>query len=180
MRHVPLLTREQEVEISKRIEDAENEVKRIIYSFGFTGKEHIALAEKLISEPPKERFDRVIVDKKIEGREKHLRSLRLLVKNVRVLDQQVDQKYADWQSASGRHKEKAFNEFQKLDRKLQATFARFFYKQKVLEEMVLVSENIHDKIRASLRTIEEFERHHKSAHQQSVIHSEKTKLKALE
>ena len=63
MGQVPLLTREQEVEISKRIENAENEVKRIIYSFGFAGKEHIALAEKLISEPPKERFDRVIVDK---------------------------------------------------------------------------------------------------------------------
>ena len=41
MGQVPLLTREQEVEISKRIEDAENEVKRIIYSFGFTGKEHV-------------------------------------------------------------------------------------------------------------------------------------------
>src|ERR1041384_1585505 len=33
MGQVPLLTREQEVERSKRIEDAENEVKRIIYSF---------------------------------------------------------------------------------------------------------------------------------------------------
>jgi RNA polymerase primary sigma factor len=53
MGQVPLLTREQEVEISKRIEDAENEVKNIIYSFGFAGKEHIALAEKLVSEPPR-------------------------------------------------------------------------------------------------------------------------------
>src|SRR5262245_45544499 len=59
MGQVPLLTREQEVEISKRIETAENELKRIIYSYGCAGKEHIALAEKLISEPPKERFDRV-------------------------------------------------------------------------------------------------------------------------
>jgi len=49
MGQVPLLTREQEVEISKRIETAENELKRIIYSFGFAGKEHIALADKLIS-----------------------------------------------------------------------------------------------------------------------------------
>src|SRR5256714_12042640 len=98
MGQVPLLTREQEVEISKRIEDAENEVKRIIYSFGFAGKEHIALAEKLISEPPKERFDRVIVDKKIEGRENHLRHLRKLVKTVRALDQDVDHKYAEWQN----------------------------------------------------------------------------------
>jgi hypothetical protein len=94
MGQVPLLTREQEVEISKRIEDAENEVKRIIYGFGFAGKEHIALAEKLISQPPKERFDRVIVDKKVEGRDNHLRTLRRLVKHVRALDQEVDDKYA--------------------------------------------------------------------------------------
>src|SRR5882724_4599689 len=94
MGQVALLTREQEVEISKRIEAAENELKRIIYSFGFAGKEHIALAEKLISEPPKERFDRVIVDKKMDSRENHLKDLRKLVKTVRSLDQQVDDKYA--------------------------------------------------------------------------------------
>src|SRR5204862_3938637 len=69
MGQVPLLTREQEVEISKRIEEAENEVRDILYSFGFAGKEHIALAEKLVSEPPKERFDRVVLDKKIDSRD---------------------------------------------------------------------------------------------------------------
>ena len=47
MGKVPLLTREQEVTICKRIEDAETELRKTIYSFGFTGKEHIALAEKL-------------------------------------------------------------------------------------------------------------------------------------
>jgi len=100
MGQVPLLTREQEVEICKRIEEAENQVKAIIYSFGFTGKEHIALAEKLISEPPKERFDLVIVDKKVDSRDVHLKELRRLVKNVRKLDQEVDDKYAAWQGAS--------------------------------------------------------------------------------
>src|SRR6266850_4481521 len=102
MGQVPLLTREQEVEISKRIEVAENEVKWIIYGFGFAGKEHIALAEKLISEPPKERFDRVIVDKKIEGREAHLKDLRRLVKQVRLLDQQVDEQYIAWRNGSAK------------------------------------------------------------------------------
>ncbi|MGE4182182.1 MAG: RNA polymerase sigma factor region1.1 domain-containing protein, partial [Limisphaerales bacterium] len=100
MGQVPLLTSEQEVEISKRIEDAENEVKRIIYSFGFAGKEHIALAEKLIAEPPKERFDRVIIDKKIDSRDIHLKALRKLVKDVRGLDQDVDEKYRDLIEAS--------------------------------------------------------------------------------
>ena len=73
MGQVALLTREQEVEISKRIEAAENEVRKIIYSLGFAGKEHIALAEKLLVEPPRERFDRVILDKKVDNRSGHLR-----------------------------------------------------------------------------------------------------------
>ncbi len=64
MGKVPLLTREQEVEICKKIEEAEVAMKAIVYGLGFTAKEHIAIAEKHLSEPPKERFDRVIVDKK--------------------------------------------------------------------------------------------------------------------
>src|SRR6266511_1884973 len=90
MGKVPLLTREQEVAICKRMEASENDQKRLIYSFGFAAKEHIALAEKLISQPPKERFDRVIVDKKIESRERHLKLLRRLTKKVRELDRKVD------------------------------------------------------------------------------------------
>src|SRR5204863_7283246 len=181
MGQVPLLTREQEVEISKRIETAENELKRIIYSFGFSGKEHIALAEKLISEPPKERFDRVIVDKKIENRENHLKDLRKLVKVVRTLDQQVDDKYAQWQNAPSKiRRDKIHHEFRKLDKKLQDSFPKFFFKQKVIEEMALVAENIHDKIQSSQRTVQEWEGQRKSAPQQQIIQGEQRKVKALE
>ena len=96
---VALLTREQEVEISKRIEAAETEVTKIIYNLGFAGKEHIALAEKLLAEPPRERFDRVILEKKVDDRNAHLRTLRKLVKHVRELDQEVDAKYTAWRAA---------------------------------------------------------------------------------
>jgi len=181
MGQVPLLTREQEVEISKRIEDAENEVKRIIHSFGFSGKEHIALAEKLISEPPKERFDRVVLDKKIEGRENHLKSLRKLVKEVRNLDQQVDDRYADWQNAAAKGKrDKLVTDFLKADQRLQKTFQRFYYKQKVIEEMALVADNIHDKIQLSLRSIQDSEGQRKSPQHLTIIQSEERKIKALE
>jgi RNA polymerase primary sigma factor len=181
MGKVPLLTREQEVVICKRIEAAENDQKRIIYSFGFAGKEHIALAEKLISEPPKERFDRVIVDSKVESRDEHLKALRRLIKQVHELDQKMDEKYAEWQAGGTvAAKEKLFSELQKLDKKLQATFPKFHYKQKVIEEMVLVTQNIHDKIQASLRAIAELEHQRKSEHQQSVLKSEKQKIQALE
>ncbi len=181
MGQVPLLTREQEVEISKRIEDAENEVKKIIYSFGFAGKEHIALAEKLISEPPKERFDRVILDKKIESRDNHLRALRKLVKDLRVIDQQVDDQYAEWQQCGQKgKKDKCFKDFKKIDDRLQRTFPKFYYKQKVIEEMALVADNIHDKIQLSLQTIQDWETQRKSGQQQGVIESERKKIKALD
>jgi RNA polymerase primary sigma factor len=181
MGQVPLLTREQEVEICKRIEEAENQVKSIIYSFGFTGKEHIALAEKLISEPPKERFDRVIVDKKVDSREVHLKELRRLVKQVREIDQEVDEKYGGWQAAhSNVDRQKKTNELGKLDARLQKQFAKFYYKQKVLEEMALVADNIHDKIQASLRLIKELEHQKHSSQRQTLIQGEQKKIRSLE
>ena len=181
MGQVPLLTREQEVEISKRIEEAENEVKRIIYAFGFTGKEHIALAEKLISEPPKERFDRVIVDKKIESRERHLKSLRRLVKDVRAIDHKVDEKYlsqlkAKNQSALTRAK-KAHDE---NNTKLQKSFVKFFYKQRVIEEMSVVAENVHDKVVVGLSALVKASKARKTAATKTLIDTESRKLKALE
>ncbi len=183
MGQVPLLTREQEVEISKRIEDAENEVKRIIYGFGFAGKEHVALAEKLISAPPKERFDRVIVDSKIEGRDNHLRSLRHLVKQVRALDIQVDKHYAllhALEQQNRPHCEKASHEFKKMDERLQRTFNKFYYKQRVIEEMALVADNIHDKMHLSLRTIAQVEAHDSEPQSRNIIESEQRKIRALE
>ena len=99
MGKVPLLTREQEVEICKRIEQAEAEARRIVYGFGFAAKEHLAMAEKLLAEPPKERFDRVIVDKLVSSRNRHLKTLRRLIKKVRRLDEQADARFTQWQKA---------------------------------------------------------------------------------
>jgi RNA polymerase primary sigma factor len=180
MGKVPLLTREQEVEICKRIEEAESEMKRLVYGLGFTAKEHIAIAEKLLSEPPKERFDRVVVDKKVANREGHLKDIRTLIKKVRILDAQVDEKYTEWQEAAQARKEKLAAPFQKLDKKLQDTFPKFFYKQKVLEDMIVVAGNVHEKFQSSIRRIQELEAHRKSAEQQSALHGERSKIRALE
>jgi RNA polymerase primary sigma factor len=199
MGKVPLLTREQEVEICKRIEEAEGEMKRLVYSLGFTAKEHIAIAEKLLSEPPKERFDRMVVDKKVANREGHLKELRKLIKKVRVLDCQVDEKYAAWQKiapesraerekihAAGNGKKPAGRQFKilaevrKLDKKLQDLFPKFCYKQRVLEDMIVVAGNVHEKLKTSLRHIEELGARRKSHDQQSALHDERIKVRALE
>jgi RNA polymerase primary sigma factor len=181
MGKVPLLTREQEVEICKRIEAAELETRAILYSFGFTAKEHLALAEKLVAVPPKERFDRVFVDKLVINRQRHVKLLRRLIRRVRALDRQADDKFSGWQQANEKgRRARLLYQFRRFDRKLQAIFPRFHYKQKVIEEMALVAENIRDKMQAGTRSIEGLEQQRKSAAQQAIIQSERDKIHTLE
>src|SRR6266478_1227048 len=181
MGKVPLLTREQEVEVCKSIEEAELEMKRLIYSLGFTAKEHSAIAEKLLADPPKERFDRIVVDKKVSSREGHLKVLRSLLKKVRESDLLVDEHYVRWQKAAspGRRK-KLFAEFQKLDTRLQAAFPKFFYKQKVLEDMIVVARNVQEKFQAGLKRIQELEAQPKPSRQEAALQEERDKIVALE
>ena len=99
MGQVALLTRQQEVDISQRIEAAENEVRKTIYSLGFAGKEHIALAEKLLAEPPRQRFDRVILEKKVDDR-RPSPGIARLVARIHEIDEEVDHKYIVWRDAA--------------------------------------------------------------------------------
>jgi RNA polymerase primary sigma factor len=181
MGKVPLLTREQEVEICKKIEDAEVEMKQIVYNLGFTAKEHIAIAEKILSDPPKERFDRVIVDKKIANREGHLKDLRKLIKKVHAMDANVDAKYFGWQKAQQKgRREKLERELKKLSAKLQDTFQKFFYKQKVVEEMIVVAGNIHEKFLAGARHLAELETQRNTAEKRAAVEAEQQKIATLE
>jgi len=181
MGKVPLLTREQEVEICKRIEDAEIAMKQIVYGLGFTAKEHIAIAEKLLSEPPKERFDRVVVDKKVANREGHLKDLRTIIKKVRLADMKVDEKYATWQKAAQKgRKEKLGKEFVKMSSKLQEAFPKFAYKQKVIEEMIVVAGNVHEKFQTSWRRLQELERQRSTAERRGMIEAEQARIRTLE
>lgn len=181
MGRVPLLNREGEVAICKRIEDAEAEVRQILYGFGFTAKEHIALAEKLNSEPPKERFDRVILDSKAAVRVQHLQALRRLAKRAADLDRQADAKYADWRDASSKTlKEKRLNEFRKLDHSLQQLFPQFFYEPKVIEEMTIVAANVEEQFHACLRLRDELRSQRPSVRRDAALHAAQQKLISLE
>src|SRR5207253_1625360 len=91
MGQVPLLTREQEVEISKRIEDAELMVHKLVTRFGFTARAHLDLAQKLLE--GRERFDRVILDKKIESRERYMKALPRLCRHVEETANEVARRY---------------------------------------------------------------------------------------
>ena len=133
MGQVPLLTREQEVEISKRIEEAENMVQKHINRFGFTARAHLDLAQKLAE--GRERFDRVILDKKIESRERYMKILPRLCKQVEKVAGAITQHYAKM-SAGSRKDSKKLKAFQRSLGSLQRLYPKFYFKQKVTEEFV--------------------------------------------
>jgi len=132
MGQVPLLTREQEVEISKRIEDAEIEVARHLHMFGFVTDSYLDLADKL--NKGKERFDRVILDKKIESRERYMKGLPKLCDQLKQLHQENDNLFRQLSVKNPRGKKKLEEEFQKNIQTLNRVFNRFYYKQKVVED----------------------------------------------
>ncbi len=134
MGQVPLLTREQEVEISKRIEDAEVMVQKHINRFGFTSRAHLDLAQKLLE--GRERFDRVILDKKIESRERYMKLLPKLIHQVETLTSDVAslyRKHGRSTKADGKLDKTAFG---KAHESLQKLYPKFYFKQKVTEEFV--------------------------------------------
>src|SRR5690348_13293016 len=133
MGQVPLLTREQEVEISKRIEEAENMVQKHINRFGFTAQAHLDLAQKLTE--GRERFDRVILDKKIESRERYMKILPRLCKQVEKLANEITEQYAKL-SAGPKRDSKRMKGFQRSLGSLQRLYPKFYFKQKVTEEFV--------------------------------------------
>src|SRR5205814_6576049 len=133
MGQVPLLTREQEVEISKRIEEAENMVQQHINRFGFTAQAHLDLARKLTE--GRERFDRVILDKKIESRERYMKLLPRLCKQVEKLGDAITQNYAKL-SGAAKKDTKRLKAFQRTLNSLQRLYPKFYFKQKVTEEFV--------------------------------------------
>ena len=134
MGQVSLLTREQEVEISKRIEEAENMVQKHINRFGFIARAHLDLADKLTQ--GRERFDRVILDKKIESRERYMKMLPRLCKQVEKLSESISQQYAQLSRNSSKKETRKVKSFQRAVASLQRFYPRFYFKQKVTEEFV--------------------------------------------
>ncbi len=139
MGQVPLLTREQEVEISKRIEDSEVRVQKHLNRFGFIARAHLDLAQKLVE--GRERFDRVILDKKIESRERYLKALPKLCEQLDVLSTELAGLYAGRPKNGHATQGEGTKTFQRQHDSLQKLYPKFYFKQKVTEEFVHLADD---------------------------------------
>ncbi len=133
MGQVPLLTREQEVEISKRIEDAEARVQRHLNRFGFIARAHLDLAQKLVEGPrafrprdprQEDRQPRTLP----QGAAPALRATRTAQHGaIAALSRAF---------AATERGEDSRKEFQRQHETLQKLYPKFYFKQKVTEEFV--------------------------------------------
>ncbi len=136
MGQVPLLTREQEVEISKRIENAEINAQAALFALGPVGKQLADLGEKLLLRT--ERFDRLVIDKKIESREAYFKNLQKLVDTTRKNDAAATEAWADALKARDeRARKNAMIRYKKRDHVLRAAYVKYFFKLKVFEDFLL-------------------------------------------
>jgi RNA polymerase primary sigma factor len=133
MGQVPLLTREQEVEISKRIENAELKAQEALFQAAAIGNYIATLGAKLLNR--EERFDRIVIDKKIESREGYFKSLPKIVESTQKAEAAAVEA---WQEAlkarSEADRKRVLTKFKKRENGLRAFFPKFYFKLKVYEE----------------------------------------------
>lgn len=134
MGSVPLLTREEEVEISKRIEKAQIQIERIIMRFRYSAHEAISIAQYLIS--GKERFDKCITEKEIQNKQEFIKLLprlsELLQKEDVILEEQLlrleDPKHKKTDKA------KFFEDIEKCRIRTQAYLRRLHCRHNIIED----------------------------------------------
>jgi RNA polymerase primary sigma factor len=149
MGQVPLLTREQEVEISKRIENAELKAQEALFQASAVGAYIAGLGAKLLNR--EERFDRIVIDKKIESRDAYFRTLPKLVETTQKSEAGTAEAWIEQSKArSEPERRKALTKFRRRESALKANFSKFFFKLKVYEEYL-------EELRPVL---EEIEAHH--------------------
>jgi RNA polymerase primary sigma factor len=151
MGKVPLLSREEEVDISKRIESAETAALKIIYSVSLTNDFQLEICKKLLER--EERFDRVVLDKKIDSREAYFRSLNKQVIALEELDAKIKKAWISFEKATNATQQKrALTRFKNHESELAPIFKKCCLKLKVFEdflhranpELKAIARNLHN------------------------------------
>lgn len=149
MGQVPLLSREQEVAISKRIESAENKATKALFSISLTNRFQIDLAKKLLNR--EERFDKIVLDKKIDSREKYFNvELPKALSEAEQLEDKLEKAWQNYEkSETPTLKKRNLTLFKNLEAKLKDVYKAYKFKLKAFEEFL-------DGLAPTLREIEDY------------------------
>jgi RNA polymerase primary sigma factor len=162
MGQVPLLTREQEVEICKRIEDAEINTRTSFNFFANSAERYLSLADRL--ENGKERFDRVVIDKYVDSRDDYLGMLPKVRNDIMKIQQKLVLAFNDAAKSRTNRKdrERLLASCEKLREKLSAALDELHFKQKVIEAMASEADTDNMRYRSARSALKKLEAQRKS------------------
>ncbi|HRQ87800.1 MAG TPA: RNA polymerase sigma factor RpoD [Bacteroidia bacterium] len=139
MGQIPLLSRDQEVAISKRIEAFESEIRKILFRFGFTPGAYFDLVRRL--DQGDERFDRIVIDKEVLSRPRFLKRLEKLAAHVAVLHEQLSGIYAKMSALPPDAVPAELAEaWQNGLADLAKAYGKFYFKQRITEDLLVCTE----------------------------------------
>lgn len=155
MGSVPLLTREEEVEISKRIEKAQIQIEKIIMRFRYSTRETISIANYLISS--KERFDKIISEKEVEDKNNYVTVLPKLCMLLRQEDQILENLLRKLYSTEEKKidKVKLAEEIEKCRIRTQAYLRRMHFRHNIIEDFGEVILNAYERFLILEKEIQE-------------------------
>jgi RNA polymerase primary sigma factor len=142
MGSVPLLTREEEVEISKRIEKAQIQIERIIMRFRYCARDAVSIAMHLIT--LKERFDKIAAEKEVENKQLYFDLLPKLKDLIQKEDRYLEDCLlkVNQEGVSKADKLKISEDVEKSRIRTQAYLRRMHFRYNVIEdfgEVILAS-----------------------------------------
>lgn len=180
MGQVPLLTREQEVEISKRIEEAEINSREVFNTFGCATSAYLELAERL--KTGKERFDRVINDKMVESRDKYFKVLPKTETLINKCHTDVGKKFAaSIKSRQNKAQQaKSLKALEQSRKKLSQALEKLCFKQKAIEDIMSITDEPYQAFRKASDQLHTAEASRKSAAQAEARKAAQQQLKRIE
>lgn len=134
MGSVPLLTREEEVEISKRIEKAQMQIEKIILRFRYSSREAISIANYLTN--GKDRFDKLISEKEVPDRQVYFGLLPKLSERLRTEDGVLEKLLVELEDPKTKKVDRVriLDEIEKSRIRTQAYLRRMHCKHNIIED----------------------------------------------
>ncbi len=134
MGQVPLLTREQEIQISKRIEKADLSLRQCLHTIGFIGHAYLQFAEALCNGV--ERFDRLVSDRKADERDAYFKKLKPLLNQARETHEKSTKAFEALCTAGPRKRAACQESFDILRTSFFRLCEKFYFKSKITEDFV--------------------------------------------
>ncbi len=156
MGQVQLLTRDQEILISKRIEKADLSMRQCLHTLGFIGQGYLQFAEALGNGV--ERFDRLVSDRKADERDAYFKRLKPLLHEARELHALAVTAFQKFTDAGPRKLAACKEAFESARALFFRTCEKFHFKSKITEDFVTVLKHRLAELDALEHTLKEHRR----------------------